>query len=143
MEGSSATGADHLAGFIGGGGDERQPRRDAGLRGSFGGDAPQLLPLGDELDEQGGVDRDGLPLPVGGGCPALGFIVEGDVTHLAADRIHKPPGEQAHQVPGEENVMAGGFPDLGLVGGEPVGFCLSLQVSHCFTGAGHLESCTP
>ena len=87
-----------------------------------------------QVGQHGRVHRHGLPFPVPAGRPVQALVVEGHVAHLAADRIDEAAGQAVGQVAGEEQVLVGLCPDLGLVGADPVGLGLGLQIGD---GLGH------
>ncbi len=123
-------GTQHLAGLVCGGGDQRQAGGDAGGLSGGGGDLAQARAGRDQVGQDVLIHRHGLPFPVKAVGPALGFIVEGDVGHLAAGGIDVFAGQQVGEVTGEQQVLVGGFPDLRLLGADPVGLGLGLQVGH-------------
>ncbi len=96
-----------------------------------------------QVGQDGQVHRHGLPFPIAGSGPGLGLVVEGDVGRLAADRIDEFAGELVGQVARSEHVFVGLGPDFGLVGADPVGFGLGLQVGDRVAGPGQGKGQAP
>ena len=120
--------ADHFARFVRGRGDEGQPDRDAGRFGGRGRDLAQRCALRDQFGQHGGIHRHGLPFPVGGRAPLQLFVVERDIAHLAAGRVDEAARQLVGQIAGEEEVLVGLPPDLGLLRPDPVRLGLGLEI---------------
>ena len=84
-----------------------------------------------------------MPLPVALGAPVQFLVVEGYITHLAADRVDELTNQLVSQVTRKEKEFIGLLPDIRLVDTNPVGLSFSLQVGNGFAHAGDLEQSTP
>ncbi|CAH0314823.1 hypothetical protein SRABI118_04958 [Massilia sp. Bi118] len=124
----AAAGPDHLAGFVGGRGQQRQALRDAGVHRSLGRDRAEALSRLGQFGQHVRLDGQGLPLPVVAGGPAPALVVEGQIGHLRAARIRKAAAQAPVQVAGQQQEFVGRLPDLGLVRLDPVDLGLAAEV---------------
>ena len=124
-----AAGAEHLAGLVGGAGDQWQALGDARVLRGGGAHRAQARAGGDELRQHVAPDRQHLPFPVPGMGPAPAPVVEGNVADLAGDRVGKTPAEAPVEVAREQQVFVGARPELGLMLRNPVGLGFAREVA--------------
>ena len=136
-------GAEHLTGFVGCSGDQRQPGRNPGGCRCGRADRAQWLGWSDQFGQASWVDRRNPPLPVPGGSPALGFIIERKIADLTADRVDKMAGQLEGQIAGQQKIFVGLGPDVRFMGPDPVAFGFGLDVGDRLAQACQLESHPP
>ena len=141
--GIEAARTEHLAGLVGGRGDQRQPRRDTSSRRGGRRDLAQYVARRHQIGQQLAGHRQGPPLPVARRGPPELFVIEGHITHLAAGRIHESTHQSMGQKAGEEQILVGARPDLGLVDLQPVGIGLGLKMGHGLAHPHRAEGQTP
>ena len=138
-----AAGADHLAGLVRGGGDQRQALGNAGMSTGLGADRADALTRLDQLRQHVRAHRNRLPLPVAGFGPAQALVVERQVGHAAAHRVGEAAAQAMGEKAREQQELVRARPDLRLLLGDPAGFGLAAEVVDGLLFADQLEQPAP